>query len=124
MSGLVKEDSGEIGFVMSCLFNQAIDFAEMKEWCCAVVCTHDEYPDYIFDIIDFKGSIAHLFNIIGFTPHWPFSQSAEEALFGIAYKRGVDVYDCPISTKQASNRLASYPAIEHRFKEVFPFITY
>ncbi len=123
MTRITKEDSRELGFVFPCLFKQAITLEEMKKWCYEVIRSHDEYPDYILDIIDFSGAIAHLYKTVGFSPHWPFAEEDKLALYGIAYKRGRDMYDCPISKKQALEELRRRPVIEKYFKEIFPFIS-
>lgn len=56
MNGLTRENGDEIGFVWSCLLNQAISLDEVKRWCYLVIQRGDDYPEYILDMIDFEGA--------------------------------------------------------------------
>ncbi len=115
MQGLTKNDNNEIGFVLTSLFKHAITLDELKEWCYLVIRDNDDYPTYIFDIIDFEGAIAHLPNVIGFSPSWCYPEDAKKALYGIAYIRNIDIYDCPINKKTALEKLIEYPQIKNHF---------
>ncbi|UFS94710.1 hypothetical protein [Nocardia huaxiensis] len=52
VTGLTHEDCGTIGFVLSCLFDQVIDIAELRTWCEHVIITNamEDIPQYIFDL--------------------------------------------------------------------------
>lgn len=122
MNGLTRESCDEIGFVWSCLLNQAISLDEVKRWCYLVIQRDEDYPEYILDMIDFEGTNFHLLKVIGFSPISPFINDAEYALIGIALKRGVAIYDSPISKNEALCKVDEYPEVEKMFRETFPFI--
>ncbi|MFE3957753.1 hypothetical protein ACFXPS_26710 [Nocardia sp. NPDC059091] len=123
ITGLTQEDSQTIGFVVDCLFCQAIDRAELRKWCPHVVITNDleHIPQYIFNLMDFDEGAADVFRVIGFVPT-KIRGADESALYGIAYLRGIDVFDSPTSPSAASKALEARPVMLQRFREVFPFV--
>lgn len=120
MSGLEKNDSDRIGFVCACLFHQALDISELNRW--AEVNYDAGYPDYMLDLIAFDAPLFHLSKVIGFAPVWNRSMEEEKALYGIAYGRKDQLFDCPISRLEALKCLNDNPHILDRFKKEFPFI--
>ena len=60
--------------------------------------------------------------IIGFNPHSKLSVTQKNSLIGIAFLRGIDVYDSPVSKEQALQALAENPHILDEFRRFFPFI--
>ena len=91
----------------------------------------DKLPTYIFDIMEledlreiFKGANGP----IGFDAFSDLSDIEENAIDGIAYKRGFYDhplnYDIHISREDALKALTASPHIEDRFRETFPFIDY
>lgn len=68
--GLDKQDSDEIGFVIAALFCSALSLDELHKWCFELISAKNpaELPSYIFDLADFKGPPADVFNTIGFAP--------------------------------------------------------
>ena len=60
----------------------------------------DEIPNYFFDLIDFQ-SLYDLIDIIGFVPENNLSKNQDNALTGIAFLRGIDVYDPPVTKEKA-----------------------
>lgn len=121
---LTRESSADIGFVKSCLIKGAITNNEFNEWIEYVIASDGvrELPQYIFDLIDFKGSFYELTNVIGFTPDPILTEVEDNAIYGIAIKRFGDVLDIPISKKHALKALEQHPMILERFKTTFPFI--
>ncbi|ENW4690693.1 hypothetical protein E2103_000613, partial [Neisseria gonorrhoeae] len=76
----------------------------------------------IFDLADFNGGIGDIDNIVGFVSSYSLSKSKKNALTGIAFLRGIDVYDPPISKEKALKALKKHPEIYHKFKRFFPFV--
>lgn len=124
MAGFTKNDSGRIGFVTSCLFAQALDVEEMKQWATNMLAGSEESPPYMVDLLEFNSPLADIFQIIGFVPHWPYSEDAELALYGLAFKRGREPYDCPLDRGTALKKLEQHPEVESTFCAEFPFIAY
>jgi hypothetical protein len=123
MKGFTKEDSSRIGFVTSCLFYDALDVTEMQQWILKLLEETDSSPPlYLVELLEFDAPLAHIHKVIGFVPHWPFSEDAKEALFGIAFKRGRQPYGCPISRETALHKLTKYPQVESTFRAELPFI--
>nr|WP_101084534.1 hypothetical protein [Neisseria meningitidis] len=50
------------------------------------------------------------------------SNDQKNALTGIAFLRGIDVYDPPISKEKALKALEKHPEIYQRFQHFFPFV--
>ena len=117
-------DSEDLDFVLACLFSQAIDRKELNLWAEEVVKTSpiENIPSYIFELVDFEDSLLRLDEIIGFTPDTSLSKKDELAIYGIAFLRGVDVYDSPVTKSKAIQSLKESPEIYKRFKKFFPFI--
>lgn len=120
MSGLEKNDSDRIGFVYACLFHQALDVSELNKW--AEVNYDVDSPGYMLDLIGFDAPLFHLSKVIGFAPVWSRSSEEENALYGIAYSRKNELFDCPISRSEALKFLNDNPHILDRFKKEFPFL--
>ncbi|ENW2336019.1 hypothetical protein LBY69_001075 [Neisseria gonorrhoeae] len=121
---IIKEDSDDLGFAIKCLFSQSIDLNEFKLWIEQVIrdMPIEDIPFYIFDLVDFNGGIGDIDNIVGFVSSYSLSKSKKNALTGIAFLRGIDVYDPPISKEKALKALKKHPEIYHKFKRFFPFV--
>lgn len=126
MIGLTKNNSETIGFVISCLFSTAIDINEFHQWCLKIIKEGDadDVPAYLFDLLEFNGVLANVFQVIGFVPHWDHNEDEALSLYGIAYKRGMERYEWPVSRSEAIKKLKRNPQIEEKFQEIFPFIDY
>ncbi|CFB81093.1 TPA: hypothetical protein ACFK0C_03650 [Neisseria gonorrhoeae] len=121
---IIKEDSDDLGFAIKCLFSQSIDLNEFKLWIEQVIrdMPIEDIPFYIFDLADFNGGIGDIDNIVGFVSSYSLSKSKKNALTGIAFLRGIDVYDPPVSKEKALKALKKHPEIYHKFKRFFPFV--
>ncbi|AZG22193.1 TPA: hypothetical protein WLE37_000466 [Neisseria gonorrhoeae] len=121
---IIKEDSDDLEFAIKCLFSQSIDLNEFKLWIEQVIrdMPIEDIPFYIFDLADFNGGIGDIDNIVGFVSSYSLSKSKKNALTGIAFLRGIDVYDPPISKEKALKALKKHPEIYHKFKRFFPFV--
>ena len=121
---IIKEDSDDLGFAIKCLFSQSIDLNEFKLWIEQVIrdMPIEDTPFYIFDLADFDGVIADIDNIVGFVSSYSLSKSKKNALTGIAFLRGIDVYDPPVSKEKALKALKKHPEIYQRFQHFFPFV--
>ena len=119
-----QNDSQDLAFAINCLFAQAINLSEFKTWIEIVIrdLTVDEIPYYIYDLLEFNDALASIFLIIGFNPHSKLSVTQENSLIGIAFLRGIDVYDSPVSKEQALQALTENPHILDEFRRFFPFI--
>lgn len=125
IKGFTKEDSDEIGFVIPCLFSGSLTREEFKLWIYSVIEKYDNLPIYIYELADFNDSLFKITKVIGFVPHWPFSDKARFALSGLAHKRGFEFKDDSRLTKEQSLKiLKRYPEVEERFRRTFPFIKY
>lgn len=91
---IIKEDSDDLEFAIKCLFSQSIDLNEFKLWIEQVIrdMPIEDIPFYIFDLADFNGGIGDIDNIVGFVSSYSLSKSKKNALTGIAFLRGMDVY--------------------------------
>ena len=121
---IIKEDSYDLGFAIKCLFSQSIDLNEFKLWIEQVIrdMPIEDIPFYIFDLADLDEEIDNIYNIIGFVSSYSLSKSKKNALTGIAFLRGIDVYDPPVSKEKALKTLKKHPEIYHKFKRFFPFV--
>ena len=121
---IIKEDSDDLEFVIKCLFSQSIDLNEFKLWIEQVIrdMPIEDIPFYIFDLADFDGGIGDIDNIVGFVSSYSLSKSKKNALTGIAFLRGIDVYDPPISKEKALKALKKHPEIYQKFQHFFPFV--
>ncbi|MFD3511049.1 hypothetical protein [Nocardia sp. NPDC058666] len=122
--GLTQGDSRAINFVVGCLFCQAISIAEMKEWALRLIVENqvEDIPPYIFDLLDCEESIDSVMDAIGFAPDDNEVPTLESEIYGIAFMRGVDVYDPPISRADAEKAIRNSPSVMDEFATAFPFI--
>ncbi|MCC9026443.1 hypothetical protein LMH49_10915, partial [Neisseria gonorrhoeae] len=95
---IYKENSTDLNFALGSIYCQAINLTEFKMWVEKIIreMDLDEIPNYFFDLTDFQ-SLFHLIDIIGFVPENNLSKNQDNALTGIAFLRGIDVYDPPVS---------------------------
>ena len=119
---LDRDDSRTIGFVVSCLFNEAIELQDLHAWADEVMRSGEAHPDYIFELAVFKGPLKDIFKLIGFAPDSELTRSQENAILGIAYARGVTPYEKSPSKEEALAALARHPEVMKRFREMFPFL--
>ena len=121
---IIKEDSDDLGFAIKCLFSQSIDLNEFKLWIEQVIrdMPIEDIPFYIFDLADLDEEIDNIYNIIGFVSSYSLSKLRRNALTGIAFLRGVDVYDPPVSKEKALKALEKHPEIYQKFQHFFPFV--
>lgn len=124
--GLTRDDSAEIGFVLSSLFSSAIDIDELHQWTYKLLEDHevDDLPPYIFDLMEFEGPLAKVYKLVGFVPSWGGTEEERAALFGIAVKRKRERYEWPIPPEEALRALERNPALMERFRKTFPFLRF
>ncbi|TDP43118.1 hypothetical protein [Nocardia ignorata] len=115
----------EIGFVLDCIFSQAIDGPELSQWALAVVLANEveDLPEYIYDLLNFQGNAGAAADVVGRLSSADAGEDVLKALIGIAYVRGVEVYDPPITRRRAAVALRNRPDVLTKFKNVFPFIS-
>ena len=79
---IIKEDSGDLGFAIKCLFSQSIDLNEFKLWIEQVIrdMPIEDIPFYIFDLADFDGGIGDIDNIVGFVSSCSLPKSKKKCL--------------------------------------------
>ncbi|OCG78420.1 hypothetical protein A9G42_03120 [Gilliamella sp. Nev6-6] len=128
MLGLVKGNDQTIGFVYYCLLCGVINMDEVNRWAEKVIGENEvsDLPDYIFDVIDFKGEVRELERLIGFFPNWRCTKAQDRAVYGIAVKRGEKLSqdDVSFNEEQALEALKKHPEVEKLFRETFPFIDF
>ena len=119
-----------LGFYLACIYSKAIDLAEMKRSIEGqlIICDDIEMLEIFSELVSFDGSKLELAKIIyNSSPnsHSPLSESQDDALTGIAYKRGVIPYEHTPALEQTAKRaLEKHPEVEELFREVFPFIKF
>ncbi len=121
---LTRDASATIGFVVSCLFSEAIDKSELQTWADHVIGSADSYPLYLLDLSTFDRELCHLYEVIGFVPHCGLSDSEDDALVGIAYARGRSPFEPEPTREQALAALRQHPQVLERFRATFPFIEF
>lgn len=128
MLELAKDNDNTIGFVYDCLLTGVIDMEEINRWAEKVIGENevDNLPNYIFDLVDFKGTVREFEKLLGFYPYWKCTKGQDMALYGILLKRGESLSkdDVSFSEEQALKSLEKHPEIEKRFRETFPFIVF
>ncbi|OCG78423.1 hypothetical protein A9G42_03145 [Gilliamella sp. Nev6-6] len=125
----LKNDKA-IGFVYYCLLCGVINMEEINRWAEKVIGENEvsDLPDYIFDLIDFKGTVSELERLIGlfsrFFIHWRCTKAQRKAVYGIRVKRGRSLRrdDVSFNEEQALEALKKHPEVEKLFRETFPFI--
>ena len=119
---ITKEESSTLGFVVSCLFAQAVSIEELQTWAGNVLLAVDPCPACIVELCTFEGPLFKIFDVIGFVTSGDLSHEEKTALVGIAHLRGVTPYEPEPSRAQALAALAAHPRIMADFRETFPFI--
>ena len=68
MLKIYKDNSDDLGFVIGCLFSQAINLCEFRLWVDSVIekLPADLIPNYMFDLAGFDGHLFEISKIIGF----------------------------------------------------------
>jgi hypothetical protein len=126
MLGLVKGNEQTIGFVYYCLLCGVINMDEVNRWAEKVIGENEvsDLPDYIFYVIDLKGTINELERLLGFFPCWRCTKEQRKAIYGLAVKRREKLSqdDVSFNEEQALEALKKHPEIEKLFRETFPFI--
>lgn len=122
LTGFDRGNSDRLGFVISSLFYEAISIEELRRWAFDLFTSTEGAPLVLMDLSEFHGLPAHVFEVIGFTPHWPYRESAKRALWGIAYLRGRAPLEPRLSKDQCLRLVVSLPHIRSAFEREFPFI--
>ncbi|MBV7493477.1 hypothetical protein KW837_04265 [Pseudomonas sp. PDM24] len=110
-----------MGFVLACLFCEAISKTEFQIWCVQNA-TLENAPYFLYDLMEFDDEIFKIYQIIGRVPYWEHSDDEEYALYGIAVRRGMKPYDMPLSLEEALEKLEAAPMTEQAFRQTFSFI--
>ncbi len=119
---LDRDDSATIAFVIACLFRQAVDLEELRAWADYVLASAPEYPNYVTELSLFDGYIKDIFGVIGFVPSRGLTESQENAILGIAFARGREPFDPPVSRSGALEALERHPEVLAEFRATFPFL--
>lgn len=121
---IYKDDNSDLNFALACIYCQAIDLDEFKQWIDNIIIDTDIelLPPYLFELLDFNLPLFHITKVIGFTVYNDLTIQEEYALYGIAYLRKNDLYDPPINKISAIEYLRKKPKISKKFKKFFPFL--
>jgi hypothetical protein len=87
MSGLTREGSGRIGFVILCVTLGAISFAEFKLWLEHIMVTEPDYPLYIIELYEAAPPLNEADRIVGFVGDGPERKSEWDTLDQLAFDR-------------------------------------
>lgn len=118
---ITKNDNHDLGFVLWCFASEAITKEEFREWVMHVIEIVEVPPQYIFELIDFDGYLVDLHKTIGFTPDWSPTKKEQNAISGIAIRRGVEAYE-HVDTEKCIEALRQSESISDQFSKLFPFI--
>lgn len=128
MLGLEKNNSYTIDFVFTCFIMGIISNTEVEAWAEKVISENEvkDLPDYIFDLINFKGNPLDLYRLVGFNIGGDSTKSERMAFYGIRVKRGKGLPkdDVSFNEEQALQALEKHSEIEKLFRETFPFIDF
>lgn len=122
MTGLEKEDSHLIAFVLSAFAARAIDAADIRRWADGIFSQGGTYPHYLLELCWFDGRLRELYDAIGFTPCWPDGLGDRNALEAFAFRRGIIPFEANRSQEEAEGLLRANPQIATAFKEAFPWL--
>lgn len=122
MTGLLRKDSGRIGFVIAALMSGAIDVPEVRKWAELILTNSEGYPLWLIDLIEFDQTPSHIYETIGFSPSESPSASESRALLGIALARNRAIDTTTCSQHKAIDELRRHPELLAQFKEEFPFL--
>jgi hypothetical protein len=121
---LSRDESSTLGFVVACIFSEAIDTSELQAWADQVLISNDSCPPYLVDLSTFDRELCHIYEVIGFVPHCELSDSERGALVGIAYARGRNRFESLPTRDQALALLKLSPHVLARFRDTFPFVEF
>lgn len=82
----------------------------------------DNIPLYMFDLVTFDDYLSELTQVIGFVPHSELNDKEEDAILGITFLRGIDIYNPRIGKEEAIKLLRDNSHIYEKYKIFFPFI--
>lgn len=120
---LAKDNDNTIGFVYDCLLTGVIDMEEINRWAEKVIGENevDNLPNYIFDLVDFKGTVSEFERLLGFYPYWKCTKGQDMALYGILLKRGESLSkdDVSFSEEQALKSLENIPKLKSALEKPF-----
>lgn len=68
-----------LGFVIACLFCEAISRSEFQSWCLELLGL-EETPSFLYDLIEFDEPAFKIYKVIGYVPSWRHSKNEEYAL--------------------------------------------
>ena len=120
MTGLTKDDSSRLGFVMASLVCRAINFSELKQWAEGIIVSTEEYPLWLVDLYELEDSSFSIVSLIGFNPTSDLSEVEVEALTGIAIARGRIIDTTVISQRRAVDAVQGNKHVIDMFKDEFP----
>lgn len=119
------------GFLFACLSNMSVTEKELEQaiHCLIADCSDMELIETYIDILEYDGTRLDLMDKFRSINHskWlsPLTKSQDDALIGIAYKRGVLQYEhTPELEANAKRALEKHPEVTKLFRDVFPFIDF
>lgn len=112
------EDSSDLAFVLWLLSCQTINMEEFRQWAMKVVSEVVEPPQFFFDLIDFHGHQKDLPSVIGFVPEWEPSDGELNAMYSLAYHRGLQPINAP-PREECQVAIQENPHIGEKFTLIF-----
>ena len=120
---VTQAEDEALAFAIDALFFEAISLQELAKWCELVVSELESPPVYLFDLMNYAGPLAAVFDDIGFVPSSALTTTEENALAGIADLRGIERFEQKPSKLLAAKALERQPTILARYQRQFPFIS-
>lgn len=121
---MTQENNETLAFVLACLFSNSISLDEFHQWVERFIgqTPTEEIPLYFFDLINFNDSLAKIYHVIGYMPHWEHADKHEAVLYAITSQRGRALYDDD-ALSSAQIAFTKSPEIIELFRKTFPFVS-
>ncbi len=108
-----------IGFLIKCLFLEAITLSEVNGWATRVIASEANYPLELLELMEYKGTKAGIYKLFRKMPYIKLSKEEEKAIVGIAYKRKLATKYSQYSQNVGEKALAAESHIKELFEQEF-----
>ncbi len=114
--------AAELELALAAAFSEAISLVELQQWAERRVAGLDNPPDYLLELLTLDGSLAQLECSLTDVLTTELTNVEQQALAGIADRRGINRFEPSPSPAQAAKALQQSPQLLVRFCQQFPFI--